>query len=164
MAAHHNQTDCVKILINDGKAPVNATDKQGRTALHDAAAARSADAVKVLVQHPDCRVNAIDRRGWTALHLAAGVGQVEAVEVLVQHPSCDFSITYEGDDDTGWDCHTAAELARLQGHDAIAALIDAKSKGSFTKQFSWSDRTVAACDVICPFALCLSLSNIYRFL
>ena len=60
VAARYNQTDCVKILINDGKALVNATVEYGCTALHLAAAAGSAEAAKVLVQYPDCRVNDAD--------------------------------------------------------------------------------------------------------
>ena len=128
VAAWHKQTDCVKILINDGKASVNATDERGHTALHEAAAAGSAEAVNMLVQHPDCRVNATDVYGCTALHDAAEAGSAEAVKVLVQHPSCDFSII---DKDDGFDGLTAADLARQLGHDDIAALIEAKSKGNF---------------------------------
>ena len=160
VAARHNQTDCIKILNKDGKASVNATDERGRTALHLAAAAESAEAVNMLVQHPDCRVNATDEYGKTALHDAAEVGSAEAVKVLVQHPSCDFSIT---DEDDGFDGDTAAGWARRWRHDEMAALIDAQSKGNITKHFWWSDRTVGDCDVICPFALCLSLSTVYRF-
>ena len=128
VAARHNQTDCIKILNKDGKASVNATDERGRTALHLAAAAGSAEAVNMLVQHPDCRVNATDVYGCTALHDAAEAGSAEAVKVLVQHPSCDFSIT---DEDDGFDGDTAAGWARRRGHDDIAALIEAKSKGNF---------------------------------
>ena len=58
VAAQHNQPNCVKTLINDGKATVTATDEDGRTALHLAADAGHAEVVEVLVQYPDCRVNA----------------------------------------------------------------------------------------------------------
>ena len=94
VAAQHNQTDCVRTVINDGKALVNPTDGIGRT----------------------------------ALRIAARTRQVEVVNVLVQHPSCDFSIR----DREGL---TAAECDRRWGDSDIAALIDAKSKGSFTKHF-----------------------------
>ena len=124
VAARHNRTDCVKTLISDGKAPVNATDQWGRTALHLAAEAVSADAVKVLVQHPDCCVNVTDERGRTALHLAAEAGSAETLKVLAWHSNCDFNIT----DDNH---HTAAERARYLGLRDIAALIVAKSKGNF---------------------------------
>ena len=190
LAARLNQADRVRALIDDHGASVNATDERGCTALHQAAEAESAEAVNVLLQHPDCRVNATDRWddtalhvaaafghakavqvlvqhpdcrvnatndfGHTALHAAASAGHVQAVTVIVQHPRCDVSITDK-------DSLTAADWARRREHDDIAALIDAKSKGNFTKQFSWSDRTVAVCDVICHFALCLSLSTVYRF-
>ena len=92
VAARHGQTDCVKTLVDVGKAPVNATDEHGRT----------------------------------ALHLAAGAGHAEAFEVLVSHPSCDVSIT----DNCG---RTAADWARRRRRDNIAALIEAKSNGNFTK-------------------------------
>ena len=131
---------------------VNAIDRWGRTALHAAAEAGSDEAVKVLVQHPDCHVNAIfGCLKRTALHIAAEAGSAETVKVLVQHPSCDISIT----DLRGL---TAARLAICGGHDDISALIYAKCKGNFTKQFSLSDHTVAV--GICPIALCLSLSTV----
>ena len=129
VAALHEQTACVKTLVNVSKAPVNATDGQrGLTALHLAAWAGHAEVVKVLVQHPDCRVNATDRWGRrTALHLATREDHAEAVEVLVSHPSCDVIIT----DDDG---RTAADAARRRGHDDIAALIEAKAKGKLMNQ------------------------------
>ena len=125
VAADHGKSDCVKILVNVGKAPVNATDSYGWTALYLAAAAGHAEAVKVLVQHPDCRVDATDELGCTALHFAARAGRAEAVKVLVSHPSCNFSITNE-------DGRTAADWARDEEHDDIAALIEDKAKGKFT--------------------------------
>ena len=145
VAARHNQPDCVKTLINDSKAPVNATDEPGRTALHLAAEAGSAETVNVLVQHPDCRVNATDGGGCTALHHAAWTGRAEAVNVLASHPSCDFSISNDRGD-------TAADWARHWGHDDIAALIEAKSRGNFSKDYEhlWS-KFCSISDVICPF-------------
>ena len=123
VAAGHGQTDCVKTLVNVGKAPVNATDEWGRTALHLAADAGRAEAVAVLVQHPGCRVNATTRwEGRTALHLAVDTGNVEAVKVLLSNPSCDVSIT----DGYGL---TAAHTAREQEHSRITKLIKAKAKG-----------------------------------
>ena len=127
LAARFNHAGRVRALIDDHGAPLNATDKRGRTALQDAAEAGSAKTVKVLVQYPDCRVNTTDFWGRTALHLAAWTGRAEAVNVLVQQPSCDFSITDK-------DGNTAAERAGDCGHDDIAALIEAKYKGSFTKR------------------------------
>ena len=124
VAARCNKTDCVKTLVNVGKASVNATDEWGRTALLYAAEAGRAEAVEVLVQHPDCRVNATDGLVCTALHHAARAGHAAAVEVLVSHPRCDVSITDEYGD-------TAADLARGRQHGDIAALIEAKAKGKF---------------------------------
>ena len=64
-------------------------------------------------------------RDRTALHLAAEAGHAEVVNVLVQHSNFDFLNT----DRRG---RTAADAAKDWRHDDIAALIEAKSKGSFT--------------------------------
>ena len=96
------------------------------TSLRLAARHNLADRVRALIDDHGASVNATDEDGWTALHLAARAGHAEAVKVLVQHPSCDVSIT----DRRG---RTAADWARRRRRDNIAALIEAKSNGNFTK-------------------------------
>ena len=66
VAARHGQTDCVKTLVDVGKAPVNVTDEWGWTALHIAAEAGSVEAVEVLLSHPSCDVSITDKDGLTA--------------------------------------------------------------------------------------------------
>ena len=162
VATEHNQTDCVKTLVNVGKAPVNAIDGNGWTTLRLAAVYGHDEAAEVLVQHPDCRVNATDRWNRTALHLAAQNGRAETVNVLVQHPDCHVNATdgwpgstvlyhaaYGGHAEavkvlvshprcdvsiTDEHGHTAADDARRRGHDDIAALIEAKAKSKFAEK------------------------------
>ena len=156
VATEHNQTECIKTLVNDGQSPVNATDGDGWTTLRLASVFGNAEAAEVLVQRPDCRVNATDRWGRSGLHLAAENGHTEAVKVLAEHPNCRVNAT-DSDGSTAlhtaaWAGHaeavkvlvshprcdvsiidmwgdTAAVEARREGHDDIAALIEAKSKG-----------------------------------
>ena len=96
------------------------------TSLRLAARLNQADRMRALIHDHGASVNATDEQGRTALHVAAAAGSAETVKVLVQHPSCDFSITDR-------DGLTAAGRARLFGHDDIAEMIEAKSKGNFTK-------------------------------
>ena len=124
LAAWLNQADRVRALIDDHGVSVNATDQWADKALHAAAKAGNTEAINVLMQHPACRVNTTDEQDRTALHLAAEEGHAEAVNVLASHPHCDFGIA----DDVHGD--TAADCARRRGHDDIAVLIGAKSKGN----------------------------------
>ena len=178
LAAAHNLAGRMKVLIANHGASVNDTDEEYRTALHIAAEAGHAEAVDVLVQNPDCRVNATNVLGRTALHLAAmaghnevvkvlalcpacrvnvtdrweirtalhhasQAGHAEAVKLLVQQSSCDFSIT-------DIDGLTAARLTRRCELDDIAALIEAKYKGNFTKRFLASlHETFVVCSCCC---------------
>ena len=124
LAARHNQAGRVRALIDDHGVSVNATDQWADKALHAAAKAGNTEAINVLMQHPACRVNTTDEQDRTALHLAAEEGHAEAVNVLASHPHCDFGIADDGHGDTAADC------ARRRGHDDIAVLIGAKSKGN----------------------------------
>ena len=93
-----------------------------------AAAHNQADRVRALIDDHGASVNATDWRGRTALYLAAEAGHAETVKVLVQHPSFHFGIT-------DWFGDTAADRASRWGHDDIAALIEAKFKGNFRKDY-----------------------------
>ena len=135
VAARHNQPDCVKTLVSDGKASVNATDGYGLTALLVAASAGSTEAVNVLVQHQDCRVNATDQWGSMALHYAARVGNTETVKVIVQHPTCQINAT-----DPLYGGGTALHHATRTGNtEAIIALAERPNcRGNAT---DWKGRT-----------------------
>ena len=85
------------------------------------------DRIKELINDHGASVNDIDWYEYcTALHIAAEKGYTEIVQVLISNPQCDFSITDS-------DGRTAAAAARRWLYDDIAELIEAKSKGIFTK-------------------------------
>ncbi len=53
---------CIKLLIKEGYADVNATNRTGETALHNAAASPYPDIVKALISH-NANINAMDQFG-----------------------------------------------------------------------------------------------------
>ena len=130
----------LRYLMQSGSSSQTATDGSEQVelgpefysaSLRLAASLNQADRARALIDDHGASVNKTDWwRRRTALHLAAATRHAEALKVLVQHPSCDFSIT----DDYGL---TAARMARGRRHDDIAALIDAKSKGDFTKDYKY---------------------------
>ena len=71
VAASYNQHDCVKALIYDYGASVNATNKDGRTALHLAVYYGCEDTlVRTLLAHPQCDVTIRDVNGLTVEDIA----------------------------------------------------------------------------------------------
>ena len=70
-AASYNQHDCVKALLQDYGASVNATNKDGRTALHLAVYYGCDDAlIRTLMSHPQCDVTVRDVNGLTKEDIA----------------------------------------------------------------------------------------------
>ncbi|KAH7947100.1 hypothetical protein HPB52_007531 [Rhipicephalus sanguineus] len=59
------------------------TDKQGRTALHNAATLGDAEVVRLLLSH-GANIHAVDKKGLTPLHIAAKEGSLQAVCLLCQ--------------------------------------------------------------------------------
>ena len=70
------------LLRRRADADIRAVDKDGRTALHEAAAAGSGDAVKELLRR-GANIWEVDKNGRTALHEAAAAGSGHAVEELL---------------------------------------------------------------------------------
>ena len=70
-AASYNHHDCVKALLHDHGASVNATNKDGRTALHLAVYHGCDDAlIRTLMSHPQCDVTIRDVNGLTVEDIA----------------------------------------------------------------------------------------------
>ena len=70
-AASCNQHDCVKALLHDYGASVNATNKYGRTALHLAVHYGCDDTlIRTLLSHPQCDVTIRDVNGLTVEDVA----------------------------------------------------------------------------------------------
>ena len=76
-----------RLLLERG-ADVNKSDKQGDTALHEAARADEMDAVELLGEWEGVDVDAKNKHGCTALHVASHAGLGAMVKLLVRLGSC----------------------------------------------------------------------------
>jgi ankyrin repeat protein len=106
--------------VNWGRLPLICAAKYGHAALVEQLLNKGAD------------LNAVDAQGWTALAIAAYYGHADCVKVLLEHgPNLNqetFGIyLFNGDNQVG---KTALQLAREQGYQEIAELIQATSKKS----------------------------------
>ena len=71
VAASYNRHDCVKALLHDCGSSVNATDNDGRTALHLAVYYGCQDTlIRTLLAHPQCDVTIRDVNGLTVEDVA----------------------------------------------------------------------------------------------
>ena len=71
VAASFNQHDCVKALLHDYGASINATNKDGRTALHLAVHHGCDDAlIRTLMSHPQCDITIRDVNGLSVEDVA----------------------------------------------------------------------------------------------
>ncbi|XP_069079375.1 protein phosphatase 1 regulatory subunit 12A-like isoform X1 [Pleurodeles waltl] len=85
----------VKELLAAG-APINGTNVDGLTALHQACIDENVDMVHFLVEN-GAYVNQPDNEGWTPLHAAASCGFVEIAEYLLKHGANIASVNSEGE-------------------------------------------------------------------
>ena len=99
------------------RADVKAVDKDGRTALHDAAKEGHKDAIEQLLSH-GADVRAVDKHGQTALHCAAKAGYTNAI-----HEDVIMSLFRHGADVTANDNDGRTAL-----YDAIEELPDVLGK------------------------------------
>lgn len=117
LRAARNGDTALKTLLSQG-VDVNATDRDGETALMEAADSRNAEAVRVLIAN-GANVNAADEDGETALMIAADEGNTEAVRLLIQAGANVNARDEEGESalDKALDerNHQAAELLRAAG-------------------------------------------------
>ncbi|OAL36633.1 hypothetical protein AYO20_03965 [Fonsecaea nubica] len=75
------QCEVVELLLNH-KADINATDRKGRTPLHNSALAGDAEMIQKLVD-VGAKTEYFDIEGQTALHCAVSVKDVASVEALL---------------------------------------------------------------------------------
>uniref|UniRef100_A0A1L8EDK2 Putative 26s proteasome regulatory complex subunit psmd10 n=2 Tax=Haematobia irritans TaxID=7368 RepID=A0A1L8EDK2_HAEIR len=82
-AARNGNEEICKLLINDGKADVNAVTKGGATPLHRAAMMGHLNIVKLLLD-AHANVDKKDEDGQTALHRSAIGGHLEVSKILLE--------------------------------------------------------------------------------
>lgn len=98
-------------FLHDYGVDMNMRDREGRTALHIAAANNDDEAICRLVELGAKR-KLKDRKGQTALHAAAAAGNTMAVEMLLQ-----LAADVNGTDKAGW---TAVSHAEFNNHFELA--------------------------------------------
>ncbi len=120
IALTHCNLPCIKI-VSEG-CDVNAVNKYGRTALHEACQyADSSDndlkAVKFLIENLKSLVNVQDIKGRSILHLACKNGNLKLVEYILTHPELNPNQK---------DCNncTPLMLTSLDNHEIIKLLIE----------------------------------------
>lgn len=94
---------------------INASDKDGCTALHYAAAKGNSRALLALLGH-GARIDLLTSSGATALMLAAKKGRGVAVEILLEHASCSVSATSDSESSMS----IPLEKSNIYRHEAAA--------------------------------------------
>ena len=82
LAAGFNHPDCVKVLLDNYSASINAITKFGRTALRDAAMNGNLGVVKLLTSYSQCDVNTKSNSDKTAADWARDKGHKDVVDYL----------------------------------------------------------------------------------
>ncbi|KAJ9584042.1 hypothetical protein L9F63_021619 [Diploptera punctata] len=90
LAARKNRPGIVAMLL-DKRAPPNAQDLRGNTALHLAAGRGYREVVRLLLAAPHVQLNAPNKDGLTPLHIAVESGFINVVEMLLQADACDLT-------------------------------------------------------------------------
>ncbi len=85
------QKEIIEIILHLGSININARDKQGGTALMNAACNGFHEIVKLLLERPEIAVNIQDHHGWTALMVAAKNGHEKIVQMLLAKPGLDIN-------------------------------------------------------------------------
>ena len=96
-----------RLFLTHG-ADVNAKNKWGRTALHEATRLGHDEIVVVLVSAKDIKIDQTTDEGKTALHVAAEAGAPEIVRILLRNGANHSLKTPAG--------KTALELAEAKGY------------------------------------------------
>jgi len=116
-ACYFGQPAAARVLIENGAAvDAVAANPTQVMPLHSAASARNLEAVRLLLEH-GAPVNARQQSGWVPIHAAAQNGDRPMVELLLKHGANPALANADG--------KTPAAVARVKGHDEIAALLEA---------------------------------------
>src|SRR3954465_2345985 len=117
LAAHFGHVDAVRVLLNKGaKVDAPSINAMRNTALHAAAAGRSATVAKVLIG-AGADANARQSGGWTPLHSVAQSGDVEFARVLTE-AGADVSIRADNQ-------QRPLDLALTKGQQAMVDFLEA---------------------------------------
>ncbi|RWS31568.1 ankyrin repeat domain-containing protein 16-like isoform X2 [Leptotrombidium deliense] len=109
--ARFTALECLRYLIHREKSDINvdAVNKEGKTALHEAAIIGNADIVKLLLSN-GWNVDAIKRGDWTPLMLAVASSHFEVVKILIEIGRANTRLVNKD----GWNCfHLAARSGNL---------------------------------------------------
>ena len=82
-AVKNNDINRVNSILNNGKANINAKDRDGWTALIWASCKGDLEIVKLLVEN-GADIDAKDNEGWSALMEASYEGHLKVVKYLVE--------------------------------------------------------------------------------
>ena len=112
----------IELLLDNG-ADVNLRDKQGRIALHWAAAAGQKPIVEMLIargSNVNARTDSIgtekeEDSAWTPLHRACEKGHKDIAEILITNGANINAKTKRG--------KTALSLAKKNGHEQVVELL-----------------------------------------
>lgn len=129
MEAMGGQHDAVvQLLLDQDNIDINCQDRDGRTALHWAAAWGNARAVEKLVNKPGQGLNVRDSDGRSPLMWAVWEGKEQIVSQLLEVPG----VEQETIDGQG---RTLEQVAREWGHaDILKILEEGRKKGAHTKK------------------------------
>ncbi|KAI8638192.1 ankyrin repeat-containing domain protein [Parasitella parasitica] len=108
-AASRGHVDLVEYLVETSQCQVDATDKEGETALLKAAYAGHLAVVMYLVNKANANYLRQDRDGWTALHNACSFGSLSIIEFLLNQPLINVNIASKKG-------HTPLMNAASKGH------------------------------------------------
>lgn len=113
-AVLQNMPGGIAYLLHIDSYAVEAKNRRGWHALHQAAKFGHNECVTVLLDH-GAEINCVTKTGWTPLMLAAENGRKEVVTTLLKH-NADRTMQTDGQE-------TASRIAMRSGHRAIAMLL-----------------------------------------